>query len=174
MKLIVEQVYPTVTNPMVLVRVDESSPTEPIEVGSQLRCGGYRFTVERVAGEGRQFGVELKSDFGIRPGMVLRPAALPLDADERASVHARIVHVLQCLSEIDLTSEYAQLHDSAGTPYLRGDEYGIPIDIVRVLHEAKTDLPTLAKQREYSTWVARLNKQLGDVVLMSDNATVGS
>lgn len=180
MRLKVEQIY-SGPNPVALVSNEDQKAFE-ISVGSQLRCGGYRFTVVSVNGaaSAAQKGLELTSPYGLRPGMILRPVGAPLSDQEFCSMLARAGQILQELAELDAETTCNRLK-SANSDVDRLLEFlnraGVKKDFVNLFSELKSlkqCLPDIAKQRSMGRVADEMNNQLGVIELKERRADVGS
>lgn len=144
-----------------------------------LRCGGYTYRVETVRRtmNAQQAGLELVSEFGLRPGMKLRRASSPLDNDEVASALMRACQLLHQLAEIDAAGALARLSSSEHDLLNDFLELKRGLDAARTVMGALADvkhvLPTLSDQRHLAGLAHLLSEQLS-VIQLANRADIGS
>lgn len=185
MRLRVEQVYPG-ERPIALVVEQQNLPIS-VKAGDTLRCAGYRYLVHSVRGTTHsvQVGLELESQYAIRPAMVLRPDSEPIADDELASVTARACHILHLLAELDAENAVARFsaeQAKCGAPpdlllaYFQ--KAGVDDElyaVLRALHLAKMALPELERQRALQSVVEVVNNQLSVIQMTTESrAAIGS
>jgi hypothetical protein len=169
-------VYPG--NPSIALVSDQQRQRLPgFAVGDRLRCGGYRYTVAKVHGapSAQQVGLALQSEYGIRPGMVLRLADEPLADDELASMLGRLTHILHTLTELDAETVFIRLTcddpDDKLVRFLHAEGvFQSSALLFRLMSELKSRLPSLAEQRKVGEVANRVNMQLSVIQLGGEQA----
>lgn len=182
MRLKVEQVYPGTPEPIALVTELSRQQMSQLTAGHILRCGGYRFEIVKVHGgkSANQLGLQLKSDFEMRPGMILRPSNAPLGDDELASMMMRATHILQTVCELDAQNVLDRLGKDSSTDLLRKHiakegTLEVTVAIFQAIANMKKELPVLAEQRKFGSMAETVNSQLSVMQLAGDKiATLGS
>ena len=167
MKLIVEQVYPTQGLPLVMVSEKSGQPFN-LEVGSVLRCMGYKFAVVSIRGTmpSPQVGLELQSLSVIRAGMILRPATEPLDADEVVSMLMRTVHLLQCLNEMaipEMALALASIPNTTNPALVKmasNPAFLVAASIYHNLGMLAVNLPPRVEQQMFAAMATELNNAM--------------
>ena len=181
MRLRVEQVYPG-ERPIALVVEQQNLPIS-VKAGDTLRCAGYRYLVHSVRGTNTvQVGLELESQYAIRPAMVLRLDSDPMADDELASVAARACHILQLLTELDAENAVLRFNASEGEGppdlllayFQKAGVDGELYEVLRALHLAKMALPQLERQRAMQAAVEVVNNQLSVIQMTTESrAAIG-
>lgn len=181
MKLVVQQVYPPqagTTSSIAIVAAVNGGPFE-LEVGSVLRCGGYRYNVSEVRATnlGHSKGLVLESEYGLRPGMILRRSTDPLANDEFAAALMRLAHLLHLFAELEVDGVVERLEhpDDLMVKFL--EKAGVLSDFRSVfsnLSRLQQHFPQLAAQRQMATAAATMNDELGVIQLGGDRAEVAS
>lgn len=163
MKLKVEQVYPS--NPPIAACVWESSH-EQVNSGDLLRCGGYRYLVERVTQHGEQVQLTLSTYDAVRPGMVLRKADEPTSDEELCSMLARASQILFQLHEMDVTNTLLRLRaasEQQGSDPLcnaLGNTLNTAVAVFDRLHTMRQTVPHIKDQRAFTLRAKELVSQM--------------
>ncbi len=150
-----------------------------VEPGMLLRCGGYSYRIETIRGAlgAPLVGLELVSEFAIRPGMKLRRSDSPLENDEIASCLMRVSQLLFQLAEVDVEGTLQHLRSEQPDllcDYLRLQKGLEPaLAILTALHGAKGNLPSLSDQRHVAQ-LARLLSERLSVIQLANQAPIGS
>lgn len=178
-KLVVEQVYPSNSYPVALVSEQSHAPFD-VKTGQLLRCGGYTFCIERVLGgeAAHQRGLELRTEFAVRPGMVLRPCDEPLGDDEVVAQLMRVTQLLHQLSELDPRTVEVTLsvigHTDVTAHLKNTDVLDSALKVFKLFDTLKMQLPTLVEQRKLGAVVGRLNEAMQLMTTKDTRATIGS
>lgn len=183
MRLKVEQVYPGTPEPTALVSEMTNQSMAVLLPGHMLRCGGYQFEIVKVHGarSSNQLGLQLKGDFGIRPGMILRPSNAPVADDEFVSMMMRLTHILQTVCELSAHNVLKRLNDSAdeGDVLVRHitseGNLQVAVDLFKAMTVLKESLPSLDEQRKFGSMAEELNGKLSVMQLSGSKVvTLGS